>query len=100
MKLNIGQKLSLAAVACSVALASYVVAGPGADGSHGPGFSSTNNPGLQGSQFGQTTASGAGDQSSGGPGFGPGNNPGVEGERIRPIDSERCFLRKSRRLGE
>ena len=77
MKLNIGQKLSLAAAACSVAMASYVVAGPG--GSHGPGFGSTNNPGQEGSQFGQTTASGAGDQSGGGPGFGPGNNPGVEG---------------------
>ncbi len=79
MKLNIGQKLSLTAAACSLALASYVVAGPGAGGSHGPGFSSTNNPGMDGSQFGQTTASGAGNQSSGGPGFGSGNNPGVEG---------------------
>jgi hypothetical protein len=96
MKLNIGQKLSLAAAACSLALASYVVAGPGASGSHGSGFSSTNNPGMQGSQFGQTTAGAAGDQSSGapfsagnnpgvaessagGPGFGQGNNPGVEG---------------------
>jgi hypothetical protein len=79
MKLNIGQKLSLAAAAFSVALASYVVAGPGAGGSHGPGFGSTNNPGQEGSQFGQTNASGAGDQSSGGPGFGAGNNPGVEG---------------------
>src|SRR5205809_5923135 len=78
MKLNIAQKLTLAATPCIAAIL-YVVAGSSASGG-GPGFSSQNNPGMQGSQFGQAAASGAGTQpTQGGPGFGPGNNPGIEG---------------------
>src|SRR5436190_19447781 len=78
MKLNIAQKLTLAAASCIAAIL-YVVAGSSASGG-GPGFSSQNNPGMQGSQFGQAAASGAGTQpTQGGPGFGPGNNPGIEG---------------------
>jgi hypothetical protein len=79
MKLNVGQKLAVAA-ASYVTVALFVVAGSSARGGGGPGFSSQNNPGVQGSQFGQGAASGTGTQpTQGGPGFGPGNNPGVEG---------------------
>ena len=78
MKLNIAQKLTLAAASCIAAIL-YVVAGSSASGG-GPGFSSQNNPGMQGSQFGQAAANGTGTQPiQGGPGFGSGNNPGVDG---------------------
>jgi len=70
MKLNVSQKLALAA-ASFVAVALSIIAGSSASGGGGPGFGSQNNPGMQGNAFGRT----AGD----GPGFGPGNNPGVEG---------------------
>jgi len=79
MKLNIGQKLALAA-ASFVAVALCIIAGSSASGGGGPGFSSQNNPGIQGNQFGRAAASDSGTQpTAGGPGFGPGNNPGVEG---------------------
>src|SRR5947209_7464376 len=78
MKLNVRRKLALAA-ASFVAVA-LCVTGSSASGGGGPGFSSQNNPGMQGSQFGQAAASGTGTQpTQGGPGFGPGNNPGVDG---------------------
>jgi len=70
MKLNVSQKLALAA-ASFVAVALSIIAGSSASGGGGPGFGSQNNPGMQGNAFGRT----AGD----GPGFGSGNNPGVEG---------------------
>ncbi len=79
MKLNNAQNLTLAA-ACSIAIASFIIAKSSASGGGGPGFGSQNNPGMQGSQFGRATANGTGTQpTEGGPGFGPGNNPGVEG---------------------
>jgi hypothetical protein len=79
MKLSIGQTLTLAAANC-VAVTLFAIAGSSARGGGGPGFSAQNNPGIQGSQFGQAAASGAGFQpTAGGPGFGPGNNPGVQG---------------------
>jgi hypothetical protein len=79
MKLNIEQKLTVAAASC-IGVVLFVIAGSSASGGGGPGFSSQNNPGMQGSQFGQAAASGTGTQpTQGGPGFGPGNNPGVEG---------------------
>jgi len=79
MKLSIAQTLTVAASSC-IGLALFIIAGSSANGGGGPGFSSQNNPGMQGSQFGQAAANGTGTQpTSGGPGFGPGNNPGVEG---------------------
>jgi hypothetical protein len=60
MKLDIAQKLALAAAAF-VAVALCIIAGSSAKGGGGP----------QGNQFGRASA--------GGPGFGPGNNPGVDG---------------------
>jgi hypothetical protein len=79
MKLKIEEKLTVAAASC-IGVVLFVIAGSSASGGGGPGFSSQNNPGMQGSQFGQAAASGAGAQpTQGGPGFGPGNNPGVEG---------------------
>ena len=77
MKSNSAQNVTLAA-ACCIVIASFIVAGSSARG--GPGFSSQNNPGAQGSGFGRAAASGIGTQpTQGGPGFGPGNNPGVDG---------------------
>ena len=70
MKLNVSQKLALAA-ASFVAVALSIIAGSSASGGGGPGFGSQNNPGMQGNAFGRTAG--------GGPGFGPGNNLGVEG---------------------
>ena len=70
MKLNVSQKLALAA-ASFVAVALSIIAGSSASGGGGPGFGSQNNPGMQGNAFGRTAG--------GGPGFGPENNPGVEG---------------------
>jgi hypothetical protein len=79
MKLNIEEKLTVAAASC-IGVVLFVIAGSSASGGGGPGFGSQNNPGMQGSQFGQAAASGTGTQpTQGGPGFGPGNNPGVEG---------------------
>ena len=79
MKLDIGEKLAVA-VASYVAVLLVIIAGSSARGGGGPGFSSQNNPGMQGSQFGREAASGTGTQpTQGGPGFGPGNNPGVDG---------------------
>src|SRR6266849_1372260 len=79
MKLSILQTLTAAAASC-IGVALFIIAGSSASGGGGPGFSSQNNPGMQGSQFGQAAANGTGTQSTaGGPGFGPGNNPGVEG---------------------
>jgi hypothetical protein len=79
MKLNIEEKLTVTAASC-IGVVLFVIAGSSASGGGGPGFSSQNNPGMQGSQFGQAAASGTGTQpTQGGPGFGPGNNPGVEG---------------------
>jgi len=79
MKLNIEEKLTVAAASC-IGVVLFVIAESSASGGGGPGFSSQNNPGMQGSQFGQAAASGTGTQpTEGGPGFGPGNNPGVEG---------------------
>ncbi len=79
MKLSIAQTLTAAAASC-IGVALFIIAGSSASGGGGPGFSSQNNPGMQGSQFGQAAANGTGTQSTaGGPGFGPGNNPGVEG---------------------
>jgi hypothetical protein len=79
MKLNIEQKLTVAAASC-LGVVLFVIAGSSASGGGGPGFSSQNNPGMQGSQFGRAAASGTGTQpTQGGPGFGPGNNPGLEG---------------------
>ena len=79
IKLNIEEKLTVAAASC-IGMVLFLIAGSSASGGGGPGFSSQNNPGMQGSQFGQATASGTGTQpTAGGPGFGPGNNPGVEG---------------------
>ena len=79
MKLNIEEKLTVAAASC-IGVVLFVIAGSSASGGGGPGFSSQNNPGMQGSQFGQAAANGTGTQpTQGGPGFGPGNNPGVEG---------------------
>jgi hypothetical protein len=79
MKLNIEEKLTVAAAFC-IGVVLFVIAGSSASGGGGPGFSSQNNPGMQGSQFGQAAASGTGTQpTEGGSGFGPGNNPGVEG---------------------
>ncbi len=79
MKLSIAQRLTVAAASC-IGVVLFIFAGSAASGGGGPGFSSTNNPGTQGSQFGQAAANGTGTQpTSGGPGFGPGNNPGVEG---------------------
>src|SRR6266702_2874337 len=79
MKLSIAQTLT-AAAASVIGVALFIIAGSSANGGGGPGFSSQNNPGVQGSQFGQAAANGTGTQpTSGGPGFGPGNNPGVEG---------------------
>jgi hypothetical protein len=79
MKLNIEQKVTVAAASC-IGVVLFVIAGSSASGGGGPGFSSQNNPGMQGSQFGQAAASGTGTQpTQGGPGFGPGNNPGIEG---------------------
>jgi hypothetical protein len=79
MKLNIEEKLTVAAASC-IGVVLFVIAGSSASGGGGPGFSSQNNPGMQGSQFGRAAASGTGTQpTEGGPGFGPGNNPGVEG---------------------
>ncbi len=79
MKLNIEEKITVAAASC-IGVVLFVIAGSSASGGGGPGFSSQNNPGMQGSQFGQAAASGTGIQpTQGGPGFGPGNNPGVEG---------------------
>ena len=79
MKLSIAQTLTVAASSC-IGVALFIIAGSSANGGGGPGFGSQNNPGMQGSQFGQAAANGTGTQpTSGGPGFGPGNNPGVEG---------------------
>src|SRR5207247_11374978 len=79
LKLNIEQKLTTAAASC-IGVVLFVIAGSSASGGGGPGFSSQNNPGMQGSQFGQAAASGAGTQPTQcGPGFGPGNNPGTHG---------------------
>jgi hypothetical protein len=78
MKLNIEEKLTVAAASC-IGVVLFVIAESSASGGGGPGFSSQNNPGMQGSQFGQAAASGTGTQpTGGGPGFGPGNNPGVD----------------------
>jgi hypothetical protein len=77
--MNIEQKATIAAASC-IGVVLFVIAGSSASGSGGPGFSSQNNPGMQGNQFGRAAASGTGTQpAEGGPGFGPGNNPGVEG---------------------
>jgi hypothetical protein len=79
MKLNLSEKIAVGAASC-VAVALCVIAGSSARAGGGPGFGSQNNPGMQGSQFGQAAASGIGTQpTQGGPGFGPGNNPGVDG---------------------
>jgi hypothetical protein len=79
MKLSVSEKIAVGAASC-VAVALCLIAGSSASGGGGPGFGPQNNPGMQGSQFGQAAASGAGAQpTQGGPGFGPGNNPGVEG---------------------
>jgi hypothetical protein len=79
MKLNSAQNVTLA-VACCIAIASFIVAGSSARGGGGPGFGPQNNPGTQGSAFGRAAASDTGTQpTQGGPGFGPGNNPGVDG---------------------
>jgi hypothetical protein len=79
MKLNVSEKIAVGAASC-VAVALCVIAWSSARGGGGPGFGSQNNPGMQGSQFGQAAANGVGTQpTNGGPGFGPGNNPGVEG---------------------
>ena len=79
MKSSIAQTLTAAAASC-IGVALFIIAGSSASGGGGPGFGSQNNPGMQGSQFGQAAANGTGTQpTSGGPGFGPGNNPGVEG---------------------
>src|SRR6266480_3638109 len=78
MKLNLSQKVAVAAT-CYVAVVLVIISGSSARGG-GPGFSSQNNPGIQGSQFGRAAASGTGTQpTQGGPGFGAGNNPGVDG---------------------
>jgi hypothetical protein len=79
MKLNLEQKLALGA-ASYVVVVLVIIAGSSARGGGGPGFSSQNNPGMQGSAFGRAAASGTGTlPTQGGPGFGPGNNPGVDG---------------------
>ena len=79
MKLSIAETLTVTASSC-IGVALFIIAGSSASGGGGPGFGSQNNPGIQGSQFGQATASGAGTQpTTGGPGFGSGNNPGVVG---------------------
>jgi hypothetical protein len=70
MKLDVGQKVALAA-ASFIAVAVCIIAGSAASGGGGPGSNSPNNPGIQGNHFGQTAG--------GGPGFGQGNNSGVEG---------------------
>src|SRR5207244_13365292 len=78
MKLNLSQKVAVAAT-CYVAVVLVIISGSSARGG-GPGFSSQNNPGIQGSQFGRAAASGTGTQpTQGGPGFGAGNNPAVDG---------------------
>jgi hypothetical protein len=99
MKLDIGQKLALA-TASFVAVALCIIAGSSASGG-GPGFSSQNNPGIQGSQFGQAAASGFGTQpTQGGPGFGAGNNPGVSGSAYgRSIASDASSGRSDARNG-
>jgi len=77
--MNIEQKLTVAAASC-IGVVLFVIAGSSAHGGGGPGFGPQNNPGMQGSQFGQAAASGTEAQpTQGGPGFGPGNNPGVQG---------------------
>jgi hypothetical protein len=79
MKLNVSEKIAVGA-ASFIAVALCIIAGSSVRGGGGPGFGSQNNPGMQGSQFGQATANGIGTQpTAGGPGFGPGNNPGVDG---------------------
>jgi hypothetical protein len=78
MKLNVSEKIAVGAASC-VAVVLFISAGSSAGGG-GPGFGPQNNPGMQGSQFGQAAASGTGAQpTQGGPGFGPGNNPGLDG---------------------
>ena len=77
--MNIEQKLTTAAASC-IGVVLFVISESSASGGGGPGFSSQNNPGMQGNQFGRAAASGTGTQpAEGGPGFGPGNNPGAEG---------------------
>jgi hypothetical protein len=79
MKLNVSERLAVGAASC-IAVALCIIAGSAACGGGGPGFGSQNNPGTQGSQFGQAAANSSGTQpAQGGPGFGPGNNPGVDG---------------------
>ena len=79
MKLNVSEKIAVGVAPC-VAVVLFIIAGSSARGGGGPGFGSQNNPGTQGSQFGQAAASGTGAQpTQGGPGFGPGNNAGLDG---------------------
>lgn len=79
MKLNVSEKIAVGVAPC-LAVVLFIIAGSSARGGGGPGFGSQNNPGMQGSQFGQAAASGTGAQpTQGGPGFGPGNNPGLDG---------------------
>jgi hypothetical protein len=99
MKLDIGQKLALA-TASFVAVALCIIAGSSASGG-GPGFGPQNNPGMQGSQFGQADARGFGTQpTQGGPGFGADNNPGVSGSAYgRSTASEASSGRSDARNG-
>jgi hypothetical protein len=98
MKLDIRQKLALA-TASFVAVALCIIAGSASGG--GPGFGPQNNPGMQGSQFGQAAARGFGTQpTQGGPGFGADNNPGVSGSAYgRSIASEASSGRSDSRNG-
>jgi hypothetical protein len=78
MKLNVSEKIAVG-TASYVALV-LLIAADSSVRAGGPGFGPQNNPGMQGSQFGQAAANGIGTQPTmGGPGFGLGNNPGVEG---------------------
>jgi hypothetical protein len=57
--LNIEEKLTVTA-ASRIGIVLFVIAGSSVSGGGGPGFSSQNNPGMQGSQFGRAAASGTG----------------------------------------
>jgi hypothetical protein len=97
MKLSVSEKIAVGAASC-VAVVLFIIAGSSARGGGGPGFGSQNNPGMQGSQFGQAAANGIGSQPiTGGPGFGPGNNPGVDGSAYgRSIASDASSGRSDR----
>ena len=61
MKLNVSEKIAVGVASC-VAVVLFIIAGSSARGGGGPGFGPQNNPGMQGSQFGQAAASGTGAQ--------------------------------------